>query len=145
MTKETKTQPPTGDDRDRMRQVMSREPTERFLFKEFQTCIFSQNIYRTEAADSHLAGSIKRVYVTLQKDKHLFKNKLLFLTNTQANQALSSQTKNLHAVSCEFSWWCKAPQGTKQLWYFLRWLSTSICWGFEKQRRHEAQEDLNNN
>jgi len=125
--------------------LMSREPTERFLLKEFQTRIFSQSLYRAEAADSHLAGSVKRIYVTLQKDKHLFKSKQLFLPNTRANQACSSQTKNLHSVSCEFSWCCKSPQGTKSLWYFLRWLSTSVCWGFQKQRRCEAQEDLNNN
>lgn len=97
-------------------------------------------MHRAEAANSHLAGSVKRVYVTPQKDEQLFKSKLLFLPNTQANQALSSQTKNLHAVSCEIAWCCKAPQGTKSLRYFLRWLSTSICWGFEKQRGHEAQK-----
>lgn len=50
-------------------------------------------MHRAEAANSHLAGSIKRVYVTLQKEKDLVKSKLLFLPNTQANQALPSQTK----------------------------------------------------
>lgn len=149
MVKETKRQPDIGDDGDwQALQVMSREQKERLKYKGLQTYIFSQNIHRAEAANSHLSGGAKKVYVTLQKDKHPFKIKLLFLPDMQANQTHHRQ-KKLHAVSCEFSWCCKAPQGTKLLWYFLHWVSTSICWGLEKQglceteRSEQQLADLN--
>lgn len=102
MVKETKREPDTGDDGDwQALQVMSREQKERLKYKGLQTYIFSQNIHRAEAANSHLSGGAKRVYVTLQKDKHLFKIKLLFLPDMQANQAHHRQKKTfmLSAVS----------------------------------------------